>query len=289
MHIVTFVNWQGTVIKTQQVGDGEAAEAPKPDPTRPGYKFIGWDLDFSNVTSNLTVTAQYTEMDGGSDTADTKDVRAKIIGERVTMYVVDIEWGELKFVYDAAGNTWDPDTHTYIDGTGEPSWLVNNAAKNNGTATEWYLEKGGSVIGNNEIIVTNHSNGAVDADFNYSMHTGAAVSASIAGDATAFNADSVVTHAVAGGFYASEGDAQAGALLFKDSVGFNTLPNGRISLPTAEGRPVNSIELRNSVYFAFSGKPDAGRMVVLPEFKTVGSITVSISPNYDPVLNTPGS
>ena len=39
---------------------GGAAVAPT-TPTRDGYDFAGWDTDFSNVTSNLTVTAQYIE------------------------------------------------------------------------------------------------------------------------------------------------------------------------------------------------------------------------------------
>lgn len=55
---VTFVDWNGEILKTQQVTIGEAATAPS-DPVRNGYNFIGWDVDFSNVTEDLTVTAQY--------------------------------------------------------------------------------------------------------------------------------------------------------------------------------------------------------------------------------------
>ncbi|MGE4286877.1 MAG: InlB B-repeat-containing protein, partial [Phycisphaerae bacterium] len=42
----------------QQVGYGRAATAPTVTPES-GYMFSGWDVDFSSVTSNLTVTAQY--------------------------------------------------------------------------------------------------------------------------------------------------------------------------------------------------------------------------------------
>jgi len=59
-YTVTFVDWNGTILKTQSVEHGKAATAPQ-NPTRKGYTFIGWDADFSNITSNLTVTAQYTE------------------------------------------------------------------------------------------------------------------------------------------------------------------------------------------------------------------------------------
>ena len=58
VHTVTFRDWDGTVLKTQQVDHGEAADAPA-DPVRTGYTFTGWDKAFNNVTSDLIVTAQY--------------------------------------------------------------------------------------------------------------------------------------------------------------------------------------------------------------------------------------
>ena len=57
-YTVTFKDWDGTVLETQTVEEGSSATAPS-NPTRDGYNFTGWDVDFSNVTSNLTVTAQY--------------------------------------------------------------------------------------------------------------------------------------------------------------------------------------------------------------------------------------
>ena len=58
MHTVTFKDWDGTVLKTQEVQYGGDAEAPA-DPTRTGYTFTGWDKVFTNVTADLVVTAQY--------------------------------------------------------------------------------------------------------------------------------------------------------------------------------------------------------------------------------------
>ncbi|ADL50769.1 cell wall/surface repeat protein [Clostridium cellulovorans 743B] len=56
---VTFKDYDGTVIGTPQtVAYGSAAVAPS-EPTREGYKFIGWDTTFDNVTGDLTVTATY--------------------------------------------------------------------------------------------------------------------------------------------------------------------------------------------------------------------------------------
>lgn len=57
-YTVTFVDWNGTVLKSETVNYGTAATAPT-DPTREGYTFTGWSRTFNNVTSNITVTAQY--------------------------------------------------------------------------------------------------------------------------------------------------------------------------------------------------------------------------------------
>ena len=61
-YTVTFKDWDGTTLKTQNVEDGASATAPD-DPTRDGYVFTGWDIDFSNVTNDLIVTAQYEKIE----------------------------------------------------------------------------------------------------------------------------------------------------------------------------------------------------------------------------------
>jgi hypothetical protein len=43
---------------TQKVKAGEAAKAPKP-PEIEGWKFKKWDSDFSNVTDDMVVLAEY--------------------------------------------------------------------------------------------------------------------------------------------------------------------------------------------------------------------------------------
>ncbi len=64
-YTVTFKNWDGTTLATQTVEEGKSATAPS-TPTKPStqqyvYTFSGWDVDFSNIQSDLTVTAQFTE------------------------------------------------------------------------------------------------------------------------------------------------------------------------------------------------------------------------------------
>ncbi len=63
-YTVTFVDWNGKVLKSEAVSPGTAATAPK-DPKRIGYTFTGWDKDFSNVTDNMIVTAQYEMITSG--------------------------------------------------------------------------------------------------------------------------------------------------------------------------------------------------------------------------------
>ena len=60
-YTVTFVDWNGTVLKTETVEEGASATAPS-NPSRTGYTFTGWEGDYTNVTSNVTITATYTEV-----------------------------------------------------------------------------------------------------------------------------------------------------------------------------------------------------------------------------------
>ncbi|MCB5259007.1 MAG: InlB B-repeat-containing protein, partial [Candidatus Cloacimonetes bacterium] len=57
-YIVTFKDWDDTVLVSRTVKHGQDATAPDV-PARTGYTFTGWDKTFTNVTEDLTVTAQY--------------------------------------------------------------------------------------------------------------------------------------------------------------------------------------------------------------------------------------
>ncbi len=57
-YTVTFLSWDGQVLKTETVTYTGDATAPKP-PEREGYEFSHWSHDFTNVSCDLEVTAVY--------------------------------------------------------------------------------------------------------------------------------------------------------------------------------------------------------------------------------------
>ena len=57
-YIVDFYNWDGSLLKHQDVLKGGNATPPTP-PDRPGYHFVGWDKPYTNITSNKDITAKY--------------------------------------------------------------------------------------------------------------------------------------------------------------------------------------------------------------------------------------
>jgi len=55
---VTFLDYNGTTLKTEYVGAGESATPPSVT-ARPGYEFVGWSHSYSNITQDVTTMAQY--------------------------------------------------------------------------------------------------------------------------------------------------------------------------------------------------------------------------------------
>lgn len=66
LYDVIFVDWNynnfdiipESVLKYTVVEHGATAEPPE-NPTREGYKFVGWDTEFANVTSDIVIQAVY--------------------------------------------------------------------------------------------------------------------------------------------------------------------------------------------------------------------------------------
>lgn len=57
-YTVTFKDWDGKVLKTESVKDGNAATPPA-NPAREGYTFSGWDKAYDTITADTVLTAQY--------------------------------------------------------------------------------------------------------------------------------------------------------------------------------------------------------------------------------------
>jgi len=83
-YTVTFEDGLGNTLKTEQVKIGKAATAPD-EPTRDGFTFVGWDTDFSNVTSDLTVTALWKENYDVTVNNGTANKEHAVEGESVTI------------------------------------------------------------------------------------------------------------------------------------------------------------------------------------------------------------
>jgi uncharacterized repeat protein (TIGR02543 family) len=111
-YTVNFLDHDGTVLKTETVEHGSGATTP-PDPVRECYTFTGWDKDVSNVTENLEVIAEYTEInyaprafDSGSPfTVYTFTGLVDAIDDLENVFPPDVQVGDAmsgRFVYDAS-------------------------------------------------------------------------------------------------------------------------------------------------------------------------------------------
>ena len=58
LHTVIFQDGEGNILSEQKVANGSSAITPE-DPVKEGYKFIGWDQDFTNITEDLVIKALF--------------------------------------------------------------------------------------------------------------------------------------------------------------------------------------------------------------------------------------
>ena len=73
---VRFLDWNNDVLDTQTVDYGGSATPPN-NPTRDGYTFTGWSGNYTNVTADVDIKAQYTKNSSGGE-VDTSVKNIKI-------------------------------------------------------------------------------------------------------------------------------------------------------------------------------------------------------------------
>lgn len=83
---VIFIDYDGRELSRQHIHKGEDAAAPV-DPERAGYRFTGWDKDFTKVASDLTVKAMYQIR---NYSVIFKDYDGSVISELTLPYGADI-------------------------------------------------------------------------------------------------------------------------------------------------------------------------------------------------------
>lgn len=99
---VTYKNWDGTDLGTEQVNDGEAAQGVIA--TREGYTFVGWSEDISSVKSNMTVTALFdVSVFTITYTIDGADIFSELVS-----------YGEMPTAYQAIEDQGKPATEQYV-------------------------------------------------------------------------------------------------------------------------------------------------------------------------------
>ena len=102
---VIYQDWDGTIIKRQEVAIGGNA-APPADPARPGYTFSGWDKPSTNIQTHTTITAQYSKnsyqliLDGNGGSLEGEDTREQTLfyGDSIDQILTD--WaGKVRWKY----------------------------------------------------------------------------------------------------------------------------------------------------------------------------------------------
>lgn len=210
------------------------------------------------------------------------DVKAEIVGPDEIQYYVDIKWGAMEFKYDYGGS-WNPNTHTY--GLGPSGKQGGGWVGKDSITGKNYLEGyKDTEDGNNQITVTNNSNFPMTVELSTEVTNGV------------FNTDNTLTGSVIGllstansDFADSSGEptqlldlgnAQTGrgrtTLTMELEMNAASVPSGQTFYYIAEeAKSETEAKSKGTAYFAFAGKPDAGKATSMT---SAAKIHVVVSP-----------
>ena len=152
---VTFVDYDGTVLKTEQVDRGASATAPE-TPTRPGnaqytYTFKAWDKDFTNVTEDMTVTATYSQV-VNKYTVTFLDHTGKVLDTQKVEYgsAANAPAAPVRDGYDFTG--WDKDISKVTADITTTAQYVDNRVYLMGSFNGWQKTTAMKPTGENNIV-----------------------------------------------------------------------------------------------------------------------------------------
>lgn len=100
-YIVTFLDWDSTVLQQRSINSGES-DTPPADPVREGYTFTGWSGDYTNVTSDRTIIAQYQ-----SSAYIYKRINGEWVKQLKAHKKIDGSWTDLPKLRRKNNGTWE--------------------------------------------------------------------------------------------------------------------------------------------------------------------------------------
>ncbi|MBP2025105.1 InlB B-repeat-containing protein, partial [Peptoniphilus stercorisuis] len=200
-YTVTFVDYNDTELKTERVEHGSAATAPT-DPVREGYTFTGWNVVFTNVTEDLTVTATYNaDQDAPTELAGVAPTSAEDNDGKITGTTTDMEY-RLQGEED-----WTEATGAEITGLAAGTYEVRYAAKegyNAGTAADVIVAEyvapastDASITGITVKDISATVDGSDATIYNVELVAGTVLSELVAGDVEVTVTDNKATAATA--------------------------------------------------------------------------------------------
>lgn len=154
-HTVTFVDYDGTVLKTEKVAHGGAA-IPPADPTRLGYTFNSWEGDYSNIiTSNVVIKATYDAQQGNPETGKNKFMNFDVTETTGTFwYDNDARKIEVNATLYDAWRAYKESVAEAIKVSGYPVYADET---NLITTTKWFYIEG-------EVVMTKDTLGTLPTD-----------------------------------------------------------------------------------------------------------------------------
>ncbi|MBQ6790250.1 MAG: leucine-rich repeat protein [Paludibacteraceae bacterium] len=143
---VTFKDWDGKILKVQEVQIGKAATAPD-DPEKDGYMFLDWDTDFSNVIEDITITAKY--MRKGAFVINEKEDRIQFSKGNLQYQPSSKTWRFAKHQWDLVGGQSAEDQDVRIGNVYEGEKRCTN--KNISNDYKGWIDLFGWGTGNNPL------------------------------------------------------------------------------------------------------------------------------------------